>query len=101
MPPRGKWKKPQRGMVYDPRGIAPTCDTCAGGGEEKRRLLSMKIPIRLGNIYPSQGQNGDVYSVDGISPTILSGQGVQGRGIGSCNAPKILIEDGEEISGIP
>lgn len=36
MPPRGKWKKPQRGMVYDPRGIAPTCDTCAGGGRETK-----------------------------------------------------------------
>lgn len=46
-------------------------------------------PQRVGNIYPSQGQNGDVYNVEGISPTISAGQGVNGRGIGSCNAPKI------------
>lgn len=58
----------------------------------------MKIPIILGNIYPSKGQNGDIYSILGLSPTILSGQGVQGRGIGSCNAPKILVEDGKDDS---
>lgn len=58
----------------------------------------MKIPIILGNIYPSKGQNGDIYSILGVSPTILSGQGVQGRGIGSCNAPKILIENGDNQS---
>ena len=58
----------------------------------------MEIPIILGNIYPSKGQNGDIYSILGVSPTILSGQGVKGRGIGSCNAPKILIEDGDNQS---
>ena len=49
--------------------------------------------IKVGNIYPSGGQNGDVYSVNGLSPTLLSGQGVKGRGIGSCNAPKVVYED--------
>lgn len=48
------------------------------------------IVIPRGNIYPSGGQNGEVYSTFGISPTILSGQGVKGRGIGSCNSPKII-----------
>lgn len=33
---------------------------------------------------------GGVFSLEGVSPTILSGQGVNGRGIGSCNAPKII-----------
>ena len=46
-------------------------------------------PQVIGNIYPSQGQNGNIYSCDGISPTINAGVGVKGRGIGSCNAPKI------------
>ena len=58
--------------------------------------MKVEIPIILGNIYPSKGQNGDIYSILGVSPTILSGQGVKGRGIGSCNAPKILIEYEEE-----
>ena len=48
------------------------------------------VPISIGNIYPSSGQNGNIYITDSVSPTILSGQGVSGRGIGSCNAPKIL-----------
>lgn len=30
---------PQRGMVYDPEGIAPTCDTCAGGGRETKIIV--------------------------------------------------------------
>ena len=46
-------------------------------------------PQVIGNIYPSQGQNGNIYSCDGVSPTINAGIGVKGRGIGSCNAPKI------------
>lgn len=52
------------------------------GGEEM---------ILLFNIYPSRGQNGNVYSIDGVCPSLMSGQGVKGRGIGSCNAPKILV----------
>lgn len=43
------------------------------------------------NIYKSKGQNGDVYSADGVCPTLRSGQGVVGHGIGSSNAPKILL----------
>lgn len=47
--------------------------------------------MKLLNIYKSRGQNGDVYSTDGVCPTLRSGQGVVGHGIGSNNAPKILI----------
>jgi DNA (cytosine-5)-methyltransferase 1 len=47
----------------------------------------------VGNIYPSNGQNGNVYDVDGISPTINAGTGVKGCGIGSNNAPKIIVPD--------
>ena len=44
----------------------------------------------LGNIYPSGGENGNVYPTDGLSPTIKAGTGVKGRGIGSSNSPKVL-----------
>ena len=44
-----------------------------------------------GNIYPSGGQNGNIYNTRGISPAINAGIGVKGNGIGSNNAPKILI----------
>lgn len=47
----------------------------------------------VGNIYPSNGQNGNIYDVDGISPTINAGVGVKGRGIGSNNAPKVIIPE--------
>ena len=50
----------------------------------------------LGNIYSSNGQNGNIHTTNDISPAILSGQGKVGNGIGSNNAPKIveIYEDG-------
>jgi hypothetical protein len=39
LPPHKNWTMPQRGMVYDPEGIAPTCDTCAGGGSETKIIV--------------------------------------------------------------
>jgi DNA (cytosine-5)-methyltransferase 1 len=49
---------------------------------------------KVGNIYPKNGQNGNIYSPHGLSPTLRSGQGVVGNGIGSNNAPKVLLDDG-------
>ena len=53
--------------------------------------------IKLGNIYTSGGQNGNIYHCDGISPTISSGEtNTKGNGgVGSNNAPKILININE------
>lgn len=50
--------------------------------------------LLIGNIYPSKGQNGNIYLVSGISPAILSGvtDNKKNGGIGSNNAPKILIK---------
>ena len=47
----------------------------------------------VGNIYPSNGQNGNIYDIDGISPTINAGVGVNGNGIGSNNAPKVIVPE--------
>lgn len=47
----------------------------------------------VGNIYPSNGQNGNIYDVNGISPTINVGTGVKGCGIGSNNTPKVIIPE--------
>jgi DNA (cytosine-5)-methyltransferase 1 len=51
--------------------------------------------VEIGNIYPSGGQNGNVYNANGICPTLLSGTtNTKGNGgIGSCNAPKISMEE--------
>lgn len=54
------------------------------------------VPINVGNIYPSNGQNGNVYDEDGISPTINAGTGVKGNGIGSNNAPKVIVSETKE-----
>ena len=56
-------------------------------------IIEVNKIIRLGNIYPSKGQNGEIYHEDGLSPTISSGQGKTGNGIGSNNAPKILTSN--------
>lgn len=63
---------------------SPTIRTSAGGGH-------IPSAIKVGNIYPSGGQNRNVYDIEGKSPTILSGTGVVGRGIGSSNSPKVYI----------
>lgn len=64
---------------------------------DERTVSADVVPevIKLGNIYPSNGQNGNVYSPNGVSPTLVSGvTATQGNGgIGSSNAPKILVGD--------
>lgn len=56
---------------------------------------------KVGNIYPSGGQNGNVYSPNGICPTLLSGEtNTKGNGgIGSSNAPKIEVLGNYSPSG--
>jgi len=53
---------------------------------------STKYLIKIVNIYPSKGQNGNVYSTEGKSPSLSAGIGIKGRGIGSSNSPKIAIK---------
>lgn len=83
----GNWDNPQRGRIYSPSGCSPALTTMQGGGLEPKILF-------IGNIYESKGQNGNVYDVNGICPTISSGvTNTKGNGgIGSNNAPKVLEE---------
>jgi len=69
--------------VYAPEGLSPTLNTMGGGNRQPKILCE-------GDIYPSGGQNGNIYNTEGISPALRSGQGVVSNGIGSNNAPKIL-----------
>ena|ERR1700749_35120 len=46
-------------------------------------------PRVIKNIYPKNGQNGNIYSIYGKSKTLSAGVGIVGNGIGSSNAPKI------------
>ena len=65
------------------------------GGRDQQYVKTPCV-IKVGNIYPSGGQNGNVYDINGISPTILSGvTNTRGNGgIGRSNAPKVLVWDG-------
>lgn len=64
-------------------------------GEEQGVVINpLKGKInKLGNIYKSGGQNGNVYDTEGVAPTIASGTtNTKGNGgIGSNNAPKVAV----------
>ena len=45
--------------------------------------------IKLGNIYPSCGQSGEIYDEEGICPTIVTFTGGGGK------QPIVLIRDKE------
>ena len=65
----GNWDNPQRGRIYSKEGCCPSLNCCTGGG------LEPKI-IQIGNINPSnKGMNGNVYSEQGISPTLTTNKG--------------------------
>ena len=65
----GNWKNPQVGRIYDPDGCSPTLNTCGGGSHEP------KI-VQVGNVNPSgKGMNGNVFSEDGLAPTLTTNKG--------------------------
>lgn len=99
----GAWSNPQVGRVYDPNGCSPTLNTCSGGGHEPKVLQVGKINssqdgivvdpkgispthvaghgntpkvLMVGNCNPSgNGMNGNVYSENGLSPTLTTNKG--------------------------
>lgn len=81
--------------VFGTDGISPTLKTMQGGNLQPKILVE-------GNIYPSNGQNGNVYNTKGLSPTLSSGTtgNSKNRGIGSNNAPKILVNVNPSGNGI-
>tara|TARA_Y100000310_G_scaffold341379_1_gene440335 strand:- start:274 stop:1575 length:1302 start_codon:yes stop_codon:yes gene_type:complete len=54
--------------------------------------LVYEKPVVIGNIFPSKGQNGNIYDLRGKSKTLSSGGSPSKRnsGVGSCNSPLIL-----------
>lgn len=65
----GNWDNPQRGRIYSPDGCSPALNCCGGGG------LEPKI-VQVGNINPSgKGMNGNVFSEEGLSPTLTTNKG--------------------------
>lgn len=74
------------GDIFDSRYLSPTLTTMYDGSKPPYIEEVQKV----GNLYPKNGQNRNVYTANGLSPTLLSGQGNVGNGIGSNNAPKII-----------
>jgi len=86
---------------YTPTGKSPalTTELAHGTGRDFTPSISKeiyatgnKIIEKVGNIYPSGGENGNVFNPEGKSPTLKSGetQNESNGGIGSCNSPKII-----------
>lgn len=78
------------GNVISEEGLSSTLTTNKGEGLKILVGAEQKV-IKVGNIYPSGGENGNIYLDEGLSPTLKAGTGVKGNGIGSNNAPKILL----------
>lgn len=80
--------------VYDTDGVSPTLIAGSGNTAETKILEKQPKLEKIGNIYPSGGQNGNVYSSNGLAPTLSSGStdNKNNGGIGSSNAPKIVEE---------
>ena len=77
--------------VYSTDGISKTLDTHDSGYYQIPEAT--KKVKKVGNIYPSGGENGNVYDTLGIAPTLKSGTTSNKKhgGIGSSNSPKISI----------
>lgn len=56
--------------VYDKNGIAPTINTCGGGGLQPKIIDEVKS---IGNLSETKTQSRTVYDSGGISPTLCSG----------------------------
>ena len=57
-------------------------------------MATFKKVVHLGNIY-GQSQNGQILSIFGVCKTQMSGQGQNGSGVGSNNAPKVVVSNGK------
>lgn len=83
------WVRDEKGNVVK-RPPVQVANTVTSGKRDNTQNYVVEPACKvLGNIYESQGQNGDIFDTSGLSPALRSGQGVKGRGIGSNNAPKI------------
>ena len=69
-------------------------DMCPTLRSQRSGLMTVEPALhKIGNIYDSKGQNGNIYSNTGISPAITSGttENKNNGGIGSSNAPKVIV----------
>ena len=99
----GSWNNPQVGRIYSTEGCSPTLNICGSGSHEPKILQigrinssqdgvvvsdegiskthtaghnNMPKVLKVGNVNPSgNGMNGNVFSDDGLSPTLTTNKG--------------------------
>ena len=81
--------------IYDINGKSVCLSAgTSGGGETGQRTGLYAIRQKsnvLFNVYGGKSQNGAVFGLNGKSKTLSAGTGINGRGIGSSNSPKVMI----------
>ena len=50
----GQFDNPQRGRIYDPAGLAPTLNTCSGGGLEPKFIDRSCVDVRIRKLTPRE-----------------------------------------------
>ena len=50
----GQFDNPQRGRIYDPDGLAPTLNTCSGGGLEPKFINRSCVDVRIRKLTPRE-----------------------------------------------
>ena len=50
----GQFDNPQRGRIYDPDGLAPTLNTCSGGGLEPKFIDRSRVDVRIRKLTPRE-----------------------------------------------
>lgn len=50
----GQFDNPQRGRIYDPDGLAPTLNTCSGGGLEPKFIDRSHVDVRIRKLTPRE-----------------------------------------------
>lgn len=73
----GQFDNPQRGRIYDPDGLAPTLNTCSGGGLEPKFIDRSYVDVRIRKLTPRECfrlmgfTDDDFDKIKGISNTQL------------------------------
>lgn len=65
-------KKPQAQTIYDPEGLACCLSANGGGDGGKTGLYKVDEIKKVGNLSPTGHHGKDVFSTDGISPTLCA-----------------------------
>ena len=123
----GNWDNPQRGRIYSSEGCSPALNCCGGGGLEPKIVQVGKINssqdgvvvspegvtpthtaghgntpkiIQVGNVNPSgNGMNGNVFSEEGLAPTLTTNKGEGNKILTSLRIRKLTPKECFRLMG--